>query len=30
MKIGLRVGHSPNCRGAKGVIDEWEEMNKKS
>ena len=28
MKIGLRVGHSPNCRGGKGVVDEWEEMNK--
>lgn len=28
MKIGLRVGHSPKCRGAKGLVDEYEEMNK--
>ncbi|NSC84677.1 N-acetylmuramoyl-L-alanine amidase, partial [[Ruminococcus] gnavus] len=22
MKIGLRGGHSPNCKGAIGLIDE--------
>ena len=27
-KIGLRGGHSKNCRGAHGVVDEWETMQK--
>lgn len=27
MKIGLRAGHSRNCRGANGLRDEWESMN---
>lgn len=27
MKIGLRAGHSKNCRGANGLRDEWESMN---
>lgn len=27
MKIGLRAGHSPNCRGANGIRDEWSSMN---
>lgn len=27
MKIGLRAGHSKNCRGASGLRDEWESMN---
>lgn len=25
MKIGLRGGHSPNCKGAIGLIDEQAE-----
>ena len=28
MKIGLRGGHSPNCKGAIGLIDEQEEVRK--
>lgn len=24
MKIGLRAGHSPNCRGARGIRDEYD------
>ena len=28
MKIGLRGGHSPNCKGAMGIIDEQEEVRK--
>ncbi len=27
MKVGLRVGHSPNCKGAIGLRDEWVCMN---
>ena len=27
MRIGLRAGHSKNCRGANGLRDEWESMN---
>lgn len=27
MRIGLRAGHSRNCRGANGLRDEWESMN---
>lgn len=27
MKIGLRAGHSDNCTGAIGIVDEHEEMN---
>ena len=28
MKIGLRGGHSPNCKGAIGLIDEQSEVRK--
>lgn len=28
MKIGLRAGHSDNCTGAIGIVDEHEEMKK--
>jgi len=28
MKIGLRVGHSDNCTGAIGIVDEHEQMKK--
>ena len=28
MKIGLRGGHSPNCKGAIGLIDEQAEVRK--
>jgi N-acetylmuramoyl-L-alanine amidase len=28
MKIGLRGGHSPNCKGAMGIIDEQAEVRK--
>ena len=28
MKIGLRTGHSPNCGGAIGIVNEYEEMKK--
>ena len=28
MKIGLRGGHSPNCKGAIGLIDEQVEVRK--
>lgn len=28
MKIGLRGGHSPNCKGAFGIIDEQAEVRK--
>lgn len=26
MKIGLRAGHSDNCTGAIGIVDEHEQM----
>ena len=26
MKIGLRGGHSPNCKGAFGILDEQVEV----
>lgn len=26
--VGLRGGHSKNCRGARGYVDEWETMQK--
>lgn len=28
MKIGLRGGHSPNCKGAMGILDEQAEVRK--
>lgn len=28
MKIGLRAGHSPNCLGAMGIVNEHEQMKK--
>ena len=28
MKIGLRGGHSPNCKGAMGYLDEQAEVRK--
>ena len=28
MKIGLRGGHSPNCKGAFGILDEQAEVRK--
>ena len=28
MKIGLRGGHSPNCKGAVGMLDEQVEVRK--
>lgn len=28
MKIGLRIGHSPNCTGASGIVIEYEQMEK--
>ena len=28
MKIGLRGGHSPNCKGAVGILDEQAEVRK--
>lgn len=28
MKIGLRGGHSPNCIGAVGILDEYSQMQK--
>lgn len=28
IKIGLRIGHSPNCRGAKCFVDEYDENKK--
>lgn len=28
MKIGLRAGHSPNCKGAMGLLDEHVEVRK--
>ncbi|OSA95063.1 UNVERIFIED_ORG: N-acetylmuramoyl-L-alanine amidase [Clostridium botulinum] len=28
MKIGLRAGHSDNCTGAMGIVDEHEQMKK--
>ncbi|WP_321994239.1 N-acetylmuramoyl-L-alanine amidase [Clostridium butyricum] len=28
MKIGLRAGHSPNCLGAIGIVNEYEQMKK--
>lgn len=28
MIIGLRVGHTQKCRGASGVVDEWDTMTK--
>ena len=28
MKIGLRGGHSPNCKGAIGILDEQAEVRK--
>lgn len=28
MKIGLRGGHSPNCKGAIGILDEQDEVRK--
>ena len=28
MKIGLRAGHSPNCLGAIGIVNEHEQMKK--
>ena len=28
MKIGLRGGHSPNCKGAVGILDEQTEVRK--
>ncbi len=28
MKIGLRGGHSPNCKGAFGIVDEQTEVRK--
>jgi len=28
MKIGLRAGHSDNCEGAVGIVDEHEQMKK--
>lgn len=28
MKIGLRGGHSPNCEGAVGIVDEYQQMKK--
>ena len=27
MKIGLRGGHSPNCKGAFGILDEQVEVH---
>lgn len=28
MKIGLRAGHSPNCQGAVGIVNEHDQMKK--
>ena len=28
MKIGLRGGHSPNCKGVMGILDEQAEVRK--
>ncbi|MBW6410617.1 N-acetylmuramoyl-L-alanine amidase [Clostridium weizhouense] len=28
MKIGLRAGHSENCKGAIGIVDEYDQMEK--
>lgn len=28
IKIGVRIGHSPNCRGARGFVDEYDENKK--